>query len=335
MTRRLFSKVLAGLVAGLILPLCLSAGVAQAETQPVGLRFSGYSAPKIFAGLQADRERRFEYYDLGETRGEKAARTFKLSMSGMGMELGQIFTFPFRDPKTTGAFLLGTAALIAVDRQTTEWWQDEVEPIFDDFTIPQSRSGPISVESKIVLGAVGLTYAGGVAFNDERAQTAALLSAKAIGYSYAVSQVVLKPIFGRLRPIDGLSGCDPNADHGDLTCDPWDFGHGGGNIPWAGGVHATSMPSFHFTQYFAVARVYSGVYDNYWIPYTAAGLMSAVNIRGHNHWVSDMVAGALIGTGIGNVILNNYDERKGGADNAYLIPIVSSDGVGFSFSMTF
>lgn len=303
-------------------------GAAKAE----GLRFSGYSAPRIFAGLQADRERRFTYYDLGETRLEKAGRTFRLSMGGMGDEALALFTFPFRDPKTTAVFLLGTAALISVDRQTTAFWQDNVEPIFDGLKLPAS-SGPISTESKIVLGGIGLTYAAGLAFNDERAQTAALLSTKAIFYSYVTSQVVLKPIFGRLRPVPKLTGTAPGR-YGNFTTDPWDFGHSKG-IPWAGGAYATAMPSFHFTQYFAVARVYSGVYDNYLVPYTLAGLISAVNIRGHRHWVSDMVAGAVIGTGIGNLVLNQYENRRNLDTSSYLVPIVSRDGIGFQFSATF
>ena len=57
----------------------------------------------------------------------------------------------------------------------------------------------------------------------------------------------------------------------------------------------TSFPSFHYTAYFSVARVYSGVYDNSWVPYVVAGALLASNIRSHNHWVSDMAAGALIG----------------------------------------
>ena len=41
-----------------------------------------------------------------------------------------------------------------------------------------------------------------------------------------------------------------------------------------------------------------------------------------------------IGTGIGNVILNNYEERRG-AINMSFAPIASSKGAGVGFQMTF
>ena len=46
------------------------------------------------------------------------------------------------------------------------------------------------------------------------------------------------------------------------------------------------------------------------------------------------VAGALIGTGIGNVILRNYEERRDGINMSFA-PIASSKGAGLGFQMTF
>ena len=67
------------------------------------------------------------------------------------------------------------------------------------------------------------------------------------------------------------------------------------------------------------------------LPGSISALQSA---DGHNHWVSDMVAGALIGTGIGNVILHNYEERRDGINMSFA-PIASSKGAGIGFQMTF
>ncbi len=297
------------------------------------LSFSSQSAPAIF-GLGPDPGgRRFSYADFGETRGQKARRSFRLAMADIPGEVGQILSFPFREPGQTALFALGITALISVDRQTTAFWQDNIEPIFDGFTPqPLFPSALISTESQYVLAGIGLSYGAGLALNDERAQTAALLSGKAIGYSYLTSQLILKPLFGRLRPIDNLSaGTGPV---GEFTDDPWEFGYAD-SIPFTPEAWATAMPSFHFTQYFAVARVYAGIYDNNLLPYLAAGVAAASNIRGHHHWVSDMVAGSIIGIGIGNLVLNNYEERKTGLDGAMLIPVISSGGAGFSFSMEF
>lgn len=277
---------------------------------------------------------RFSFNTFPETRIQRGTRTFKLALGGIPGEVGELVSFPFRDPKTAGLFLLGTVALISVDRQTTAFWQDKVEPVFDGFTLPDlfAPIPNISQETQYVAATIGLTYVGGLAFNDERAQTAALLSTKAIAYSYLTTQVILKPIFGRLRPVPDLTTA--TGDEGDYTTNPWDFGNGGG-IPWTGGAYATSMPSFHITQYFAMARVYSGIYDNKKWPYLAAGVISVANIRDHNHWVSDMVAGAVIGLGIGNLILNNYEDRRQTQNNLFIVPTISRQRVGFEVSMEF
>ncbi len=303
---------------------------------PVTLGFSTQSAPTSFGlGLVAQ-ERRFSYGQFAESRGERAARTFRLAMSDIPGEVGQMLSFPFREPGKTALFALGVGALISVDRTTTIFWQDQVSPVFDGFAlpplVPALTSRGISNESQYLLAGLGATYLGGLAFNDERAQTAALLSGKAIAYSYLTSQIILKPIFGRLRPVENLStftGTDP-----DRTTDPWAFGHSSG-ISFGAEIHGTSMPSFHLTQYFAVARVYAGIYDNNVLPYLVAGALTASNIRGHRHWVSDMVAGAAIGIGIGSLILNQYEERKNLSDGGVFMPVVSSQGVGFAYTIEF
>jgi len=69
------------------------------------------------------------------------------------------------------------------------------------------------------------------------------------------------------------------------------------------------MPSFHFTMYFSVARVYARSYDNYWLPYMVMGGMLGSDIKGHMHWVSDMVAGGLLGTYIGNRIVDSHQTQ--------------------------
>jgi len=314
--------------------LFLLAGASNAQEVFSLQRFASPEPALSYQPSTAAPLRRFSYNITGETRTQKAGRTFRLALGGIPGELGQLVTFPVRDPKSAALFVLGTAALISVDRQTTAFWQDRVEPVFDGFALPPLASvSNISQETQYVIATIGLTYAGGLAFNDERAQTAALLSAKAVAYSYVATQLILKPLFGRLRPVSNLTTF--TGDPGDYTTNPWGFGNGGGSIPWTGGAYATSMPSYHFTQYFAMARVYSGVYGNKFWPYLAAGVISVANIRGHNHWVSDMVAGAVIGTGIGNLILNNYEARGDAQNGLFIIPTISRESFGISLTMEF
>ncbi|MEC7760314.1 MAG: phosphatase PAP2 family protein [Pseudomonadota bacterium] len=273
------------------------------------------------------------FSDTNEARPQKAARVLDTAITTIPADLSGIAMFPIENFAVTAAAVAGVGALMLVDRQTTEFWQDNIEPRFQGFSLPRiSNQLPawLGAESQWILAGIAGTYAYGIAANDERAQAAATMSAKAIAYSYVTSQLVLKPLFGRNRPVDGLSSFI--GDPGDFTTNPFDFGNRQG-IPFRPVPFGTALPSFHVTQYFAVARVYSGVYDNSLLPYAVAGLLTVSNISGHNHWVSDMVAGGLVGFAIGSVVLSNYNERRNGQFS--VVPSVSSDSVGLTATMSF
>jgi len=75
-------------------------------------------------------------------------------------------------------------------------------------------------------------------------------------------------------------------------------------------AYGTGFPSYHATMFFAFASVNAKVFDNKWIPYGLATTALLYDIRGHNHWVSELVAGAVIGEFIGKVVYENYHERR-------------------------
>ena len=269
----------------------------------------------------------------GETRFEKSARVFGETLGNVGQDLLDIATYPLRDPVTFGTFAAGVGALVLLDRPLTEAYQATILPIGERFALPVLFPSIPEVfnDGVYLLGASAGAMVYGLAANDERAQVAALLSAKAVAYSYLTSHLILKPLFGRLRPVQDLA--THTGPTGDFTTSPFRFFNSDG-IHFGSSAFATSMPSFHFTMYFATARVWSGVYDNYLIPYAAAGALALASAEGHNHWVSDMVAGALIGTGIGNVVLHNYYDRHT-ANFGTVVPIVSSKSVGIGWQMNF
>ncbi len=303
-----------------------AASVTGAAAQDGGLSFDWPDNP--FAPTLSDEL----FVDTGENRFDKAGRVFVQSMSGIGTELGDIATFPVRDPATFGTFALGVGALLLVDEPLTKAYQDVFVPIGEKFDLPALvDTDRLTIDGQYIVAGIAGTYAFGVAANDERAQVAALLATKAVAYSYLTSHLILKPAFGRLRPVKDLAG--HTGSTGKYSTSPFDFFNSTG-IHFDTEPYATSMPSFHFTMYFSTARVYSGVYDNYLIPYGIATAIALQSAEGHNHWVSDMVAGALIGTGIGNVVLKNYEERRGGL-NMNFTPIASSKGAGLGFQMTF
>ncbi len=304
--------------------LMLQAAGAGAQEAPVSFQWPDNPfAPTLSADL---------FPATGEDRFEKAGRVFVQSMGGIGGEMFQIATYPLRDPVTFGTFALGIGGLMLVDRQTTTFYQQTLPPIGRKFDLPNltNISFLTADEEWIALGMAG-TYAYGIAANDERAQVAAMLAGKAVAYSYLTSHIILKAALGRKRPVQDLAG--HSGDPGVYSTDPFDF------FNW-NGIHldstaaATGMPSYHFTMYFAAARVYSGVYDNYLIPYGIAAAIALQSAEGHNHWVSDMVAGALIGTGIGNVVLSSYEDRKRQSFGTFT-PIVGSEGVGLGWQVSF
>lgn len=198
------------------------------------------------------------------------------------------------------------AGLVLVDKPVTQFYQQHIEPQIN-YALPELSNSPIlrGSDGYLVLG-VTANYLGGVLASNRKAQETSIMAGKAMAYSYLFAQLVGKSLTGRNRPVSDLSTC--SGDPPPFTCDPYDFGHF--HPPtFSSDAYGTAMPSFHFTMYFAVARVYARSYDNYWLPYTmAAGLLGS-NIKGHQHWVSDMVAGGLLGTFIGNRIVDSYQSR--------------------------
>ena len=260
-----------------------------------------------------------------EGRATKSIRLIKQAVFDIDDDLKEIVLYPFNKPTETLLFLGGVGALVAVDRPVTTYYQDKVEPVFQGYRITTPKFADFlpfnGADSYWVLGIAG-SYVLGVGFNDERSQKAAILSTKAIVYSQLVTQLFLKSVIGRMRPDPNLSKA--TANNAPYTTNPYDFGNT--HRPYLGAKsYGTSMPSYHFTSYFAVARVYSKVYDNYLIPYGVTAALLAANIKGHHHWVSDMVAGALIGTMIGSVVVDNAED--GEAPSTMLFPSYSNGEV--------
>ena len=76
-----------------------------------------------------------------------------------------------------------------------------------------------------------------------------------------------------------------------------------------------SFPSGHATQAFAVASVISAHYDDTWVKcssYTVAGLVGAARSYHDAHFASDVLAGALIGTLVGQSVVEYNQQHRSG-----------------------
>ena len=227
-------------------------------------------------------------------------------------------TRPFDDRRRafqSAGLLLG---LIATDGWTTRQFQEHLEPWGKDIR-SHIEFPSLYGDAWFALGidgyaytAVAGMYAAGVLTQNVRLQEAGILTTKAILETYVVSHLVLKTAFGRHRPNQPLKGGELVEP---FTRDPWDF-FNWHRVYFDSKADGTAFPSFHAALYFSIARVMRLQFDNVWIPYTLSMFPLLNGIDRHRHWVSDLVAGAAIGTFVGTVVFENYHgtpDREGGA----------------------
>jgi membrane-associated phospholipid phosphatase len=231
--------------------------------------------------------------------------------------LGKEFS---NDWEKTGYYAAGILGLIATDKITTKAWQDHVEPNIDyrlpNMTLPFLRKSKNvwinnSENTYLTYPIIGL-YFGSLFANEEKGQYAAINSFKAIAYSTLITQFTLKTIFGRNRPHRPLnSGINPQRwPDSEFTSNNWNFFNGRNGLLFAD-PEGTALPSMHVTTYFALAKVIQMEFDNYWIPYSIMSVVFFSNVKGHNHWFGDMVAGGLVGTLIGRSIVRSSWKARG------------------------
>jgi len=139
------------------------------------------------------------------------------------------------------------------------------------------------------LGAVaGTFYLIGRTKNNYRARETGVLSAEAMINSIIV-EGALKGITQRGRPLDGHERSE--------------FFDGG-----------SSFPSGHATQAWAVATVIAHEYkDRPAVQIAAYGIASAVSVArftGHNHYISDVLAGSALGFGIGKFVYHAHHRES-------------------------
>ncbi|MCG1037777.1 phosphatase PAP2 family protein [Polaribacter sargassicola] len=245
---------------------------------------------------------------------QTAGHVFKTSFNTIPSDfvyLGKEFS---DDWKKTGYYAAGILGLIATDKITTKFYQQHVEPKID-YSLPNitpdflrnSKNMWINGENTYLTYPIIGMYVGSLFANKEKGQFAAVNSLKAIAYSTLISQITLKTIFGRNRPNRPLGG----EDTGTFTNNNWDFFNSRNGTYILSGPYGTSLPSMHATGYFAIAKVIQMEFDNYWIPYGIMAITFLSDIKSHEHWISDMVAGGIIGTLIGRSIVRSSWKARG------------------------
>jgi membrane-associated phospholipid phosphatase len=162
------------------------------------------------------------------------------------------------------------------------------------------------------FGTMGAFYLVGLVSDDARARSVGADGLIATLIAGGIVTPALKLIVGRRRPRD--------------TDKTFDF------KPFSG---SSSFPSGHSTEAFAVASVIATHYDQRWVQvvsYGSATLVGFARVHHRAHFLSDVTAGAIIGTATGRSVVHRNEEER---HKYALMPVMGphgEPGVGMAFS---
>jgi len=214
-------------------------------------------------------------------------------------------------------FGFGSAAVVLtgvlLDQPVQEASQRSRTPGRDDFARGIQRFG--AEYSWAVLGGYAVF---GLAAKDREAMNVAVDGLLASLFAYGIATPVLKFAVGRARP---------SADLGDHYFTPFSSSN-------------QSFPSGHTTQAFAVASVIAAHDSHLWVKivaYGIAGTVGLARIEQNAHWTSDVLAGAILGTAIGNAVVLLNDRQRRGAEGPKVTfsPLVAPRGGGLLLTAAF
>jgi membrane-associated phospholipid phosphatase len=213
------------------------------------------------------------------------------------------FHFKSKEWLITGGAATITAALIFADEDIDLWarrqkqdhrWINNSSPVISEFG---SNYGVYSVLAHGLISS---------AFKNKKGLETSLLATQAMITSGIWAQLI-KQLTGRERPKASyiFSGREGGKWHGAfakyLEASPDD----------RSGFSYDAFPSGHTATAFSIATVYAKRYSNIrGIPvlcYSAATMVGISRLTEHEHWASDVFAGALIGYLSGNQVVRNFD----------------------------
>lgn len=231
----------------------------------------------------------------------------------LASDVGYVFASPWRwkqsDWIEVGAFAGSIALSATLDSTLQPRVQLARTPARDAFTENAQRFG--EDYSFLVLG--GFEVAG-LFLKDPRAKAVAMDGLTASLISAGMITPALKKMVGRARPYKA-SG-------------PFDFSTFSDQY---------SFPSGHTTQAFAVATVIAEHYEQWWVKILSYGVAASVGysrIHHDRHYLSDVVAGAIIGHVVGRTIVRRHS-RFNDDEAGRWSPVVSSEWTGLTWAKRF
>ncbi len=238
--------------------------------------------------------------------------------------------FSRRDAITAAVFVLGTAAIMPLDRHIAEQSQRSSLQNSSALDHTMTTFRVIGEPGSIVLA--GATYIYGRTANSPRSAELGLRTIESIGAA-GITTVLIKGIVGRGRPyvVSDTNPRDYRAGRG-FRDDSY-----------------TSFPSGHVTVAFAAASTASQEISylwpdasHLWTPalFTAASLVGVARIYEDKHWASDVIAGAAVGTIVSRVVVKYARAHPRNAIDRLLLPAGMSQasgarGISFNWNYQF
>lgn len=200
---------------------------------------------------------------------------------------------------TLGAVLGVTASALLVDEDVRSFAQSNHTPFLDGVMPVGDYYGRFWMGPSIGTA----LYLGGLAFDDPEVRLTGRAVIEAWSFSTAIT-TVLKVALGRSRPF---------TNRGNMQYDWFEFE----DERW-------SMPSGHATGAFAISSVLSVRIDRPWATvglYSLALVTAISRIYDDQHWLSDTILGASIGTAVGitvGTLIN--EEAKRAPEKSPVVP---------------
>lgn len=215
-----------------------------------------------------------------------------------------------RDAITAAAFVLGTAAIMPLDRHIAV--ESQRTSLQDNAPLRHTMTGFRLLGQPGSIIVAGATYVYGRTQNSPRSAEIGLRTMESIGAA-GLTTLVIKGFTGRARPF--------------VTNDtnPRDYKAGRGFHD----DNYSSFPSGHVTTAFAAASAASQEISYLWphashlwtpVLFTSASLVGVARIYEDKHWASDVIAGAAVGTLVSRVIVRYQRAHPRNAIDRLLLP---------------
>lgn len=159
----------------------------------------------------------------------------------------------------------------------------------DPFAKDLRHYGDVAQFSGLIFGAGFAVHY--LATDDEKSKETAWLAAESLGWASAFGEIG-KVVVGRERP--------------SATDDPFEF------KPFSSNA---SFPSGHTLGAFAAADVFSEQYPTWQVivpSYVAASAVGVSRLYANQHWASDVIAGALLGTAVAHTLRKRHRRHDQG-----------------------